>query len=92
MTAPSYQGDEMENGMELDRDLMIEVLQSKLAAMAVREGQLEAGIQQVILERNKLAEELARYQEPSKAGVPDPTSLSGIPDVLAPAPHTHQEE
>jgi hypothetical protein len=45
---------EMSDGMQIDPEVHVQVLQNKLAQMAVREAQMEAGIQQLIQEVARL--------------------------------------
>ena len=44
----------MQDGMNLDPQIQVQVLQSKLAEAAIREAQLEVGVQQLLMEKQAL--------------------------------------
>jgi len=54
---------EMSDGMNIDPEVHVQVLQNKLAQMAVREAQMEAGIQQLMQEVNRLDAMVPRDNE-----------------------------
>ena len=53
----------MAEGMTVDNSIAVQVLNNKLAGMAVREAQMEAAIQQLLAENNALRDELAVANE-----------------------------
>ena len=54
---------ELSEGMQIDPELHVQVLQNKLAQMAVREAQMEAGIQQLIHEVQHLSAMVPKDKE-----------------------------
>ena len=54
---------ELSEGMQIDPEIHIQVLQNKLAQAAVRETQMEAGIQQLIQEVNRLSAMVPKDEE-----------------------------
>jgi predicted nucleic acid-binding Zn-ribbon protein len=49
----------LKNGMDVDPEMHIQVLQNRLAQAVVREAQMEAAIQQLLAENEQLEGELA---------------------------------
>lgn len=54
----------MNEGIGLDQDMLISVLQNKLAQSAIREAQLESGVQQLLGEKQALLEKVERLENP----------------------------
>jgi hypothetical protein len=48
----------MSDGMDLNPEVLVQVLQNKLAQAAIRENQMEAAIQQLIMEKAQLEQQL----------------------------------
>jgi hypothetical protein len=53
----------MSDGMEVASDIHVLVLQNKLSSAIIREAQLEAAVQQLIMENNDLKLQLAETGE-----------------------------
>ena len=55
--------EEMQNGIELNQEVLINVLQNKLAQQAIREAQMEAAIQGLIAENSALKAQVPKDKE-----------------------------
>ena len=59
----------MHEGIELDPEMLVQVLQNRLAQAAIREAQMEAALQSVLAKQQELLLELEHYtavqEEPS---------------------------
>ncbi len=53
----------MHNGLDLDPQVLIQVQQSKIADMAIKNAQLEAGVQQLMMENARLHEMMPKDEE-----------------------------
>ncbi len=53
----------MHNGLDLDPQVLIQVQQSKIADMAIKNAQLEAGVQQLMMENARLHEMMPNDEE-----------------------------
>ena len=53
----------METGVDIDQGTLIQVLQNKLAQSAIREAQLEAGVQTLMAQQSTLMAELTNLKE-----------------------------
>ncbi len=53
----------MHNGLDLDPQVLIQVQQSKIADMAIKNAQLEAGVQQLMMENARLHEMMPNVEE-----------------------------
>lgn len=72
----------MQDGMQINQGTLIEVLQGKVAQSAIRESQMEAGIQQLLLENQRLKAEV-EFLGP-KDDTEDPQAYDLGPDIEAP--------
>ena len=53
----------MQNGTDIDPQVLIQVLQNKLAQSAVREAQLEAAVQTLMAQQNELMAQIPKDTE-----------------------------
>ena len=56
----------LQEGMNLNPQITVQVLENKLAMAAVREAQLEAAVQQLLQEKQELLGELSTYRAPDE--------------------------
>ena len=60
-----------EQGININQQVLVEVLQEKLALLTVREAQLEAVVQQLMAQQNELMLELTELKEANNASTDD---------------------
>ena len=54
---------DMNAGMELNPEVLIQVLQNKLAQSAIREAQMESAIQQLMVDKQELSAQIPQEEE-----------------------------